>query len=214
MASRELAICMYCDAVHQRSTLPNSATARCATCHAVLYHTNPQLGAMLVLTITATVAFVIANAFPLITLQSGGFKIEATLWQAILASYDQDLPGVAVVLAATLIAAPLLELGLLLWVLVPLNLNTRPFGFRTAMRLMHILRPWRMVEVFLLGVLVSLVKLVHLATAVPGWGVFGIVVVTVSLASLGYFDRGELWRRVDAIEADAKAGLPQTATVT
>jgi paraquat-inducible protein A len=197
----ELAICTYCDAVHQRKTLPNSSSARCANCNAVLYHTNPKIGGMLAVTITAIIAFIIANTSPLITLTSGGYKIEATLWQAIMASYDQDLPAVAVVLAATLVFAPLFELGLLLWVLVPLNLNTRPFGFRTAMRLMHILRPWRMVEVFLLGVIVALVKLVALATAIPGWGVFGIVVMTVSLASLGYFDRGELWRRVDSLTA-------------
>lgn len=202
MSPHELVICTYCDAVHQRPALATSSTARCATCNGVLYHTNPAIGAMLVITVTATIAFVIANMFPLITLTSGGFKIEATLWHSIVASYDQDLPLVAVVLAATLIFAPLFELGLLLWVLVPLNLDTRPFGFRTVMRLMHILRPWRMVEVFLLGVLVALVKLGSLATAVPGWGVFGVVLITVSLASLGYFDRGELWRRVDAIQAN------------
>ncbi|HEY4177911.1 MAG TPA: paraquat-inducible protein A [Kofleriaceae bacterium] len=204
MAQTELAICTYCDAVHERSTLPESSTARCAYCNAVLYHTNPRIGGMLAVTVTAMIAFVIANSFPLITLTSGGYKIEATLWRAIIASYDQDIPAVAVALATTLIVAPLLELGLLLWVLVPLNLNTRPFGFRTAMRLMHILRPWRMVEVFLLGVLVALVKLGSLATAVPGWGVFGIGVITFSLASLGYFDRGELWRRVDAIATTAQ----------
>ena len=206
----ELAICTYCDAVHRRAELPESATARCTNCNAVLYHTNPRLGGMLAVTATAMVAFVIANVFPLITLTSGGFKIEATLWHAIMASYDQDLPGVAVALAVTLIIAPLLELGLLLWVLIPLNLNTRPLWFASVMRLMHILRPWRMVEVFLLGVLVSLVKLSGLASAIPGWGVFGIAVVTISLAALGYFDRGALWRRVDEIDAAAGQGVPAT----
>ena len=208
----ELAICVYCDAVHQRAELPERATARCSNCDGVLYHTNPRIGGMLAVTVTATIAFYIANTFPLITLTQGGFKVEASLWHAIVASYDQDLPAVAVALATTLVLAPLLELGLLLWVLVPLNLNTRPFGFSTVMRLMHILRPWRMVEVFLLGVLVSLVKLAGLATAVPGWGVFGIVVVTISLASLGYFDRGELWRRADAIVAARKAVPPDGVT--
>ncbi|MEO8700329.1 MAG: paraquat-inducible protein A [Kofleriaceae bacterium] len=195
----ELAICSYCDAVHQRTELPDNATARCASCGASLYHAATHLGGALAVTITASVAFIVANAFPLITLTQGTYKTQATLWRAIHASYDQDLPAVAMALAATLIIAPLLELTLLLWVLVPLCLNARPLLFTEAMRLMHILRPWRMFEVFLLGVLVALVKLAGIATAIPGWGLFGVAVVTVSLASLGYFDHSELWRRADAL---------------
>ncbi len=198
---RELAICMYCDTVHERVELPARGAARCATCERPLYHSNTDLGAMLAVTITATVAFVIANTFALITLTSGAVQTEATLWRAISASYDQDLPAVAVALAVTLIVAPLLELGLLLWVLVPLCWGARPLGFTLIMRLMHILRPWRMVEVFLLGVVVAVVKLSGLAAAVPGWGLFGVAVMTLALASLASFDRGEMWRRADAIGA-------------
>jgi len=198
---RELAICMYCDTVHERVELPARRAARCVNCQRPLYHSNTDLGAMLAVTITATVAFVIANLFPLITLTSGGFQTEATLWRAITASYVQDLPVVAVSLAVTLIGAPLFELGLLLWVLVPLCFGTRPLGFTRIMRLMHLLRPWRMVEVFLLGVVVAVVKLSGLAAAVPGWGLFGVAAMTLALASLASFDRGEMWRRADAIGA-------------
>ncbi|MEP6862284.1 MAG: paraquat-inducible protein A [Deltaproteobacteria bacterium] len=154
---------------------------------------------MLAVTITATFAFVVANLFPLITLTTNGLQTEATLWRAIAASYVQDLPAVAVSLAVTLIVAPLFELGLLLWVLVPLCLHTRPLGFTWVMRLMHVLRPWRMIEVFLLGVVVAVVKLSGLASAVPGWGLFGVAVMTLALAAVASFDRGAMWRRADDI---------------
>lgn len=192
---------MYCDMVHERVELPARGVARCVNCDRPLYHSNTDLGAMLAVTITATVAFLIANTFPLITLTSGGLQTEATLWRAITASYVQDLPAVAVALAVTLIFAPLVELGLLLWVLVPLCMHTRPLGFRRIMRLMHILRPWRMVEVFLLGIVVAVVKLSGLAESVPGWGLFGVAVMTLALASLASFDRGEMWRRADEVGA-------------
>lgn len=204
---RELAICAYCDTVHRRAELPGKSTARCVTCDSPLYHTNTDLGAMLAATITAAVAFIIANTFPLITLTSGGFQTQATLWRAVVASYDQDLPAVAVALAATLMIAPLFEIGLLLWVLVPLCLDTRPLGFKGSMRVMHVLRPWRMVEVFLLGVLVAVVKLGNLAETVPGWGLFGIAVMTIALASLSAFDRTELWRRADRIAGRRQEGV-------
>lgn len=195
----ELAICRYCDTVHRRTELPGRARARCVTCDSPLYGSNTDLGAMLAVTITATVAFVIANEFPLITLSVNGHMTEATLWRAIVASYNQELPLVAAALVISLIIAPLIEIVLLLWVLVPLCAGARPLGFSMMMRAIHILRPWRMVEVFLLGVVVAVVKLAGLASTVPGWGSFGVAVMTLALASLGSFDAGALWRRADEV---------------
>ncbi|MEO7734611.1 MAG: paraquat-inducible protein A, partial [Kofleriaceae bacterium] len=202
-AIAELVICTYCDVVHERVELATRKTARCMSCDRPLHHSNADLGGMLAVTITAAIAFAIANAFPLVTLTMNGRQTEATLWRAITASYVQDLPAVAVALALTLIVAPRLELGLLLWVLTPLVLRTRAPGFRTAMRLMRMLRPWRMVEVFLLGVAVAVVKLSGLASVTPGWGLFGVAVMTLALASLASFDQGALWRRADELGAAA-----------
>jgi paraquat-inducible protein A len=197
----ELAICRYCDAVHRRSEVQGRATARCVSCDSPLYRANADLGAMLAVTLTATVAFVIANGFPLITLSVNGHKTEATLWAAIAASYNQELPLVAAALVVSLIVAPLVEIMLLLWVLVPLCAGTRPLGFSWIMRAIRIMRPWRMVEVFLLGVVVAVVKLAGLADTLPGWGCFGVLVMTFALASLGSFDTGALWRRADEVRA-------------
>lgn len=193
----ELTICTYCDEVHARPLLRRGASARCTVCHSSLYHADSDLGAMLAVTVTATISFVIANAFPLITMTAAGRQSSATLWSAIVASYNRDLPFVAVALTATLIITPLAELLMLLWVLVPLAAGVRPPGFALLMRAMHAMRPWRMVPVFLLGLAVAVVKLSGLAATAPGWGMFGVAVMTIALASLATFDREILWRRAD-----------------
>ncbi len=195
----ELTICTYCDTVHRRPPLRRGSRARCSTCHSSLYHADGDLGAMLAVTITAAIAFVIANAFPLITLSTSGRQTAATLWSSIVASYNQDLPFVAVALTATLLITPLAELLMLLWVLVPLAAGVRPPAFTLLMRAMHALRPWRMIPVFLLGLAVAVVKLSGLATTVPGWGMFGVAVMTIALASLASFDREVLWRRAEQV---------------
>lgn len=198
---RELAICPYCDTVHRRIELVARTTARCITCDSPLYHRKADLDAMLAVTLTATIGFAIANVFPLVALTSGGLQTEATLREAIMASYDRHLPIVAIVLATTLVFAPMLEIGMLLWVLVPLRAGTRPPGFRTVMRALRTLRPWRMVEVFLLGFVIAVVKLTNLATTTPNWGIFGFAVMTIALAALGTVDRDALWRRADEVRA-------------
>jgi len=195
----ELAVCTYCDTVHRRADLPGRSSARCVRCDAPLYQATTNLPAMLAVTSTALVALIVANAFPLLTLTSAGQRTQATLWAAIVASYDQKLPLVAVGLGTTLIVAPIVELGMLLYVLVPLTFRTRPPGFRIIMRTMNVLRPWRLVEVFLLGVIIAIVKLSGLATAVIGWGTFGLAVLAMAMASLSTFDPGTLWRRADEV---------------
>jgi paraquat-inducible protein A len=195
----ELAICAYCDTVHQRVPLPGRRPAHCVTCDAVLYHAEPDLRAMLAATVTAAMGFMIAFQFPLVTLTSGALQTEATLWRSISVAYVRDQPYVALTLAATLLIAPLLEILLLLWVLVPLRFRRRPLLFGLAMRGLHLLQPWRLVEVFLLGVLVAVVKLAGLASSTPGYGIFGIAVMTIAFASLGTIDRGALWRRAEQL---------------
>ena len=199
MPAAELVICSYCDTVHRRVEPAGRETMRCVTCNSPIYRGNGDLGAMLAVTVTAAIAFLIANALPLLTLTSGGHQTRATLWHAIAASYDSELPFVAIALTLTLIVAPAIELGLLLWLLVPLCLRTQPLGFTSTMGLLRTLRPWRMVEVFFLGVIVAIVKLATLATAVPGWGMFGVAVLALALASLSSFDLGALWRRADEV---------------
>jgi paraquat-inducible protein A len=197
----ELVICSYCDTVHRRADVPGRKTMRCVTCDSPLYRGNGDLGTMLAVTVTAAIAFVVANALPLLTLTSGANQTRATLWRAIVASYDSELPFVAIALSLTLIIAPAFELGLLLWVLVPLCCWTRPPAFSPTMQLLRALRPWRMMEVFFLGVIVAVVKLSALATALPGWGMFGVAVMTFALAALSSFDEGAMWRRADEVAA-------------
>ena len=64
---------------------------------------------------------------------------------------------------------------------------------------MQTVRPWGMVEVFMLGVLVSLVKLAHLAGIVPGialWAFAALMFVMAAIASV--LDPRDLWARVAA----------------
>ena len=66
-------------------------------------------------------------------------------------------------------------------------------------RLVQTVRPWGMVEVFMLGTLVSLAKLSHIAHVKPGialWS-FGVLMFMVAAAAAS-FDADDLWARVEA----------------
>ncbi|KOQ43121.1 paraquat-inducible protein A, partial [Achromobacter xylosoxidans] len=90
------------------------------------------------------------------------------------------------------------QLAVLLWVLGPLSRGVEPAAFRGAMRLLGLLRPWCMVPVFLLGVLVAVVKLAGMAAVSPGIGLFAFGVLTIFLTMLGRLTPHVLWRYAES----------------
>ena len=145
---------------------------------------------------------VIANTFPIVGLNIQGHEIETTVFGAARQLWRDDMPGVAVLLLATTVLIPLIELCALGWLLLPLHLGYRPAGFSRVFRALQLAHPWAMVEVFILGVLVSLVKLSHLADVLPGPAIwcFGALMLVLSVLS-SIVDYRELWQTWEAAEA-------------
>jgi paraquat-inducible protein A len=57
--------------------------------------------------------------------------------------------------------------------------------------------PWSMTEVMLLGILVALIKIAHLATVIPGIGLFAVGLLVVLLAvTSSIFEPRAIWNRV------------------
>ncbi len=57
--------------------------------------------------------------------------------------------------------------------------------------------PWAMLEVMMLGILVSLVKIAELASVIPGVGMFATGALIFLLAAISVtFDAGVVWERV------------------
>jgi paraquat-inducible protein A len=86
----------------------------------------------------------------------------------------------------------------MIYLLLPLRSGRVAPGAHRILRIVQATRPWGMVEVFLLGVLVSLVKLAHVAVIHPGpalWA-FGALMVTMASAAMT-FDARAVWARLE-----------------
>ena len=204
MSTANLVICEFCDAVYRRAPLRDGAAARCRRCGAHLYSSaRADLHAMLAVTLAALVMFVIANAYPLMMLGVGGQVSEATLWQMIVDTYDSNVSPIALVAAATVFFFPLLQICLYAYVLIPLRRNRVPMAFIGVMHALRQMQPWTMVEVFMLGLLVAVVKLGGMATSTPETGMWAFAILTLLLTLLNSRDLEELWERAEQIERAA-----------
>lgn len=198
MPAQALIVCEHCDTVHRRVELAPGAAARCHTCGGPLYHRSRlELNAMLALTLAGIIVFAVANAYPLVTLSSQGIRNEAALWQMVASAWNSHIALVAAIAALTVFFFPLLQLALYAYILLPLSLHRVPRGFAAAMHLLRQLRPWSMVEVFLIGVLVTIIKIGSLADVVLQPGIWSFGVLTALLTALAGFDTRELWQAAD-----------------
>lgn len=198
MAALALTACHECDLLQREPVLPPGGVACCPRCGAVLFRDIPDsIDRGLAFTLGASFLFIIANVFPIVGLEAAGLANATSLYGAVETIWKQDMEGVAALVFITTILIPALELSLMLYVLVPLRLGKIPQGLAPILRVLQSVRPWSMTQVFMLGVLVALVKLVHLAHVVPGialWSFGGLILLFV--AAMASFNTHELWNLV------------------
>ena len=191
-----LVACHECDLLQTEPRLAPGETARCGRCGAFLARNPPDgLDRSLALVVTAAVLYVIANVYPLVGLEMQGRRVEVTLLEAVRTLWSDGMELVAGLVFVTALLFPVLELLMIVLVLVPLRLGRAPPALAAFFRLVRSVRPWGMVEVFLLGMLVSLVKLSHMASVILGaafWATAALIVV-LTLAGRA-FDTRLLWQ--------------------
>ena len=189
-----LVVCEHCGLAHRWSSLNASEVARCVRCDAVLGrgHRLP-LSSVLALTVAAACAFLVCISTPLLSISLRGTVESATLPEAIGAAWSNGQEIIAVVAAMTALLAPALFIALRLYVLVPLWAGRRPRGFAWCVRVLHQAGRWNMVEVFTVGVLLSLVRLAGVADASPGPGLFALGAVTLLFAGIESAGLKHLW---------------------
>ncbi len=199
-AHPDLLACEECDAVYSRRPLAAGEVARCPRCGAMLGRGHAlALNGQLALASGAFLVFVLGNVSHIVTLDLHGARSEVTLYESILATWAAGEHVVALLAGATAFAFPLAVIMLRLYVLTPLVAGKRVRGFVPALRALRWVTRWSMVEVFMFGTLVAIVKIAGLASVIPAVGIFSYAVLTVLLAALQSTGLHGLWRRASEL---------------
>jgi paraquat-inducible protein A len=197
-----LLTCHECDLLQRETALSRAASARCCRCGAVLYRNHPHsLERSLALALAASILFIMANAFPIIGLEVGGEIIQTTLFGAVNSLFNNDMRLVALLVFVTTMLTPVIELAAMIYLLLPLRCGRIPAGFTLVFRALHLVEPWCMLEVFVVGILVALVKLTHIAAVVPGIALWSFGALILLLAgALSAFSPRDLWAQVARLQ--------------
>ncbi|MGH0030510.1 MAG: paraquat-inducible protein A [Myxococcota bacterium] len=196
----ELLLCHDCDLPNRIGVVEPDQSARCPRCDGLLWRNVPDsLDRTIAFALGGLMLYVVSNSFPFLSMVMQGNVTETTLATGVRALFDQGRPLVASLVLLTTILAPLIHLTTILYVLLPLKLGTRAPGARLAFRLLHRIETWSMMEVFLIGILVSLTKLVGMAQIVPGIALWSFVtLIPLVAATSASLDSHWVWERIGA----------------
>lgn len=190
--------CPICGLFQTMPALQRRGTACCARCASLLRQdrTDPA-GRALALATAGLLLFVLAVSLPFLRLDLGPGR-ETHLTTGPVALENQGMWELALVVLGTTMLAPLAKMLAMVWVLIGLRLRTPPNHLATVFRLVEILTPWSMVEVFLLGVFVAYTKLGDLAPVHVGGGLYALGVLMLLMAAAdAVLDHEAIWERLE-----------------
>ncbi len=198
MTKNHFIACHECDLIHKLPDVPDGDAALCLRCDATLYRPRKDsLNRTLALTIAGIILFVIANTFPFIGFQIQAQVRETTLATGIYELYRQDLGFIATLVLTNVVVIPFISLCCLLYILIPLQQNRAPKFLAPVFRLYLFLKPWGMMEIFMLGILVSGFKLIKMASIIPGLSLFAFSILILVLSTIvTTLDEHLIWERI------------------
>jgi paraquat-inducible protein A len=195
----EYIACPDCDGLYTAPEASEGDRVVCPRCSAHLLTRRPGfVSHATALVIAAALFFLLANVLPFMSMKADYRENEMLLAGSVAGLEKQGFPFLAAMVGMFVLAAPVLVMGILLYVLIPLMQGQRRRWALHLCRAMQEARQWNMMEVYLLGVLVSLLKLEKLATLNLGLAFWAFVGFILCLASaITIIDPAELWRKLE-----------------
>ena len=185
-----------CDLLVEVPQLKEGTKAECPRCGHTLC-ASPKDGMIrpLAISIAALVLLLLSNLFPFMTISAGGQEQMMTLFHGSLALHSGGDSVIAFIILACAVFIPAGVLIMIVWLVIELLIPERPpKAFPFLAKLVFKLIPWSMADVFLVGVLISLIKISSLAAVDMGpsfWIFVGFTILfTWALSSL---DRILIW---------------------
>ena len=197
-----LIACPECDLLIRKTEPDPGVKCFCPRCRSMLFHVkrNP-VEAALILSLTGLILFTPAMVLPIMTLNTFGFEQSANILQWVSALFRTGFHMVGIVVLLTVVVVPLLKFLLLFYVSIAIRMKTDWSNLGPIFRFYKRIDEWGMLEICMLGILISIIKLKDLAQISYGIGLFCFVLVlTINLIASVTFDEHKCWSSIKDVK--------------
>ena len=191
--------CHECDLLVEVPDLQMGQRAYCPRCGYLLVANRPHSETRIfAFALASLICLSLSNLFPFITLSASGLEQSVTLLDSIMILLTEDHLVLAGVVFASIVVIPAILLLGLIYVSISIHSGRSLPGARTCLRWAMVLAPWNMAEIFVIGILVSFIKVVSLADVTLGLSFWAYMLFTVGMVFvMANFDRREMWHMLN-----------------
>jgi paraquat-inducible protein A len=130
-------------------------------------------------------------------INTNGIQQDTIFISGIFQLFQQQMWGLGLVVILTTLFAPLLQLLGMSYILFLLSLGKKVPAGKPILKSVIYLQPWGMLDIYMIGILVALIKLLKIGTVLPGIALYsfaGLILVQIAISMM--IDHHQLWERI------------------
>ncbi|BDX03354.1 paraquat-inducible protein A [Marinomonas pontica] len=213
MFYENITTCEECDFVNSIPPLRRGERFRCQRCAHVLVNVHKHVSVRIMGSgLSALLMLAMSLSFPFLGFSSNGIERTVSLFDTLSVLLSQGYLVLSILLSLALFVFPVVYLLAILFLVWSFQHQyVLKFVQRYCVRWLLVIEPWLMVDVFLVGILVALVKMSSLADIsleLSFWAFCGYVILL--LKTMVLVDKRWLWNKVAGRSAEHSA-LAMTA---
>ncbi len=197
---------------HTCAKVSNVSIKHCPRCGSHLHLRKPaSIQGTIALMIAAAALYIPSHLLPVMTIYELGVVTPSTIISGMMTFWRSGAYPIAIVIFAASILIPFLKIAALSWLCAAATgkVHPSPKVLGRLYWMTELLGRWSMIDIFVVGILVSLLKLGNYMTITPGPGALAFVgVVVLTMFAAMRFDPRLLWDRLDEL------ATPSTMTTT
>lgn len=206
--------CHHCDLLIELEHLPEGNKAHCPRCNYMLTanHYNAQ-NRVIAFSLTGLIFLGLSFIFPFLTFSAQGQDRTVTLIQSISVLITEDFTSLALMIFIFTLAIPAIYLLSALYVYFSFKCTPLLKGTRSLLKLIGHIQHWNMAEIFLIGILVSFIKVASLADISLGLSFTAYVLFSLNMCAVVlHIDKHQAWRWLKEKEKYPAPPLPENGS--
>ncbi len=212
--TRQIEACPDCDLLMYTMKILPGERLRCPRCGALLHASiSHSLSKTLALSLTGIILFFPAMFEPIMTISVAGMEGESSVISSILGILQSEYFFVGIMLFAVSFLFPLIKLLLLLGITLPFSFGCKPQATPRILRWYKHLDEWGMTEIYMLGILISIIKMHSLGHLNFNLGFFCFSALSLIIVALStVIDEEAFWEMYQEKAYPELTALPQEET--
>jgi len=195
----DLTACHGCDLLVEEGNIPHRSKASCPRCGSFLYEPKENtVNNTLALVITGLLLLWPAISMPMMEMTILGDTAFNTLLNAVVKIYEAGYYWIAFMVLFTSILAPAVKLFVLLIILLQIKFERHTKLLPRLFRYYVKLDTWEMLDVYMIAMLVSVIKLFDIAAIHGGVGLYCFVgLLLTSILVTVKLDKKQIWECIE-----------------